>query len=341
MNFNFLKNWNVALDLGNNNTLVSDKNRILLAQPSYIVLDPDSHAVKAVGEKAFDMFEKNPDSLKPIKPLRGGVIADYESATKMIREMLAEAYPSRSFMSGYNNIISGVPFYSTAVEQQALRDALGQFDSRSAYMVYEPLAAALGIGLDIRRPEGKMLIDIGGGVTEIVIISLCGIVSCQSLKIAGDTFDLEIQDFFRKRYNMAIGLKTAEQVKIGVGAVIDKIENAPLPFAVRGKDMIEGIPVIRKISHQDVVRILDKSISMIELAILQTLETCPPELAADIYESGIHITGGNALLRGLRERFEKRLNIPIHIDSQALYSVTKGVAQTLADPKKYEALLIE
>ena len=311
MNFNFLKYLNVALDLGNNNTVVSDQNRILLAQPSYIVLDPDSHAVKAFGEKAFNMFEKSHESLMPIKPLKGGVIADYDSATKMIREMLIEAYPSKSFLSGYNNIISGVPFQSTAVEQQALRDAITQFDCRHAYMVYEPLAAALGIGLDIRSPEGKMLIDIGGGITEIVVISLSGIASCQSLKVAGDTFDIEIQDYFRKRHNMAIGLKTAEQVKIAVGAVMEDLDNPPPPMMVRGKDLMAGIPAVQKITHREVARILEKSITMIEIGILQTLEHCPPELAADIYEAGIHITGGNAMLRGLRERLEDQLTIPM------------------------------
>ena len=341
MNFNFLKNRNVAIDLGNTNTVVSDRNRILYAQPSYIVLDPESNVVKAVGERAYDMFEKNPDSLKPIKPLRGGVIADYYSATRMIHEMVSKAYPVTSFLSGYDNIISGVPFYASSVERRALRDALGQFNARKAYMVYEPLAAALGIGLDIREPDGKMLIDIGGGVTEIVVISLCGVAAFQSLKVAGDSLDLEIQDHFRKRYNMAIGLKTAELVKITVGAVSENIADAPAPMHVRGKDMIEGIPVTRKVGHQEIARLFDKSILAIENAVIQTLEKCPPELAADIYAAGIHVTGGNAMLRGLRERFEARLRLPIHIDSQALLSVSKGVAQTLNDTRKYEAILME
>ncbi|MEO8471697.1 MAG: rod shape-determining protein [Chryseolinea sp.] len=341
MKFDFLRNKNVAIDLGNNNTVVSDRNRILLSQPSYIVLDSESHAVKAVGEKAFNMFEKNPETLMPIKPLRAGVIADYNSATQMIRRLVEEACPPTSFFSGYDNIIAGIPFYATSVERQALRDALRQFNSRKSYMVFEPLAAAMGIGLDIREPEGKMVVDIGGGITEIVIISLSGIAGFQSLKVAGDIFDVEIQDHFRKHYNIAIGLKTAEQVKISVGAVLEKIAQAPEPMLVRGKDIMEGIPVTRKIGHGEVSRILNKSILAIETAILQTLENCPPELAADIYGGGIHVTGGNALLRGLRERFEGKMGLPVHIDSQALYSVTRGVAQTLNDPKKFEAILME
>jgi rod shape-determining protein MreB and related proteins len=341
MNLNFFKSKNVAIDLGNTNTVVSDNERVLLAQPSCIVFDSTSHAVKAVGDRAYNMFEKNHDELRPIKPLRGGVIADYDSASKMIREMLSVAYSTKSFLSGYNNIISGIPYSTTEVERRALRDALGQFNSRKTYMVYEPLAAALGIGLNISEPDGKMLIDIGGGITEIVVISLSGIAAFQSLKVAGDSFDEEIQDYFRRQYNMAIGLKTAEQVKVQVGSVLVDISEAPAPMRVKGKDLIEGIPVTRMIDHREVARILEKSVSAIEHAIVQTLETCPPELAADIYKNGIHITGGNSMLRGLKERFESRIELPVHIDVEPLLSVSRGIARTLNDTKKYRSILHE
>ena len=208
-------------------------------------------------------------------------------------------------------------------------------------MVYEPLSAAMGIGLNIREPNGKMLIDIGGGITEIVVISLSGIAAFQSLKVAGDSFDEEIQDHFRRNYNMAIGLKTAEQIKIKVGAVMDDLKEIPEPFQVRGKDMIEGMPVTRMINHSEVVYILEKSISAIEHSVVQTLETCHPELASDIYENGIHITGGNAMLRGLRERFEAKMELPVHIDPQPLLSVSKGIARTLGEAKKFESILME
>lgn len=342
MNFNFLKNKSVAIDLGNNNTVVSDSKGILLAQASYIVFDTESHAVKAVGDKAFNMFEKNHSELKPIKPLRGGVIADYESASKMISVMLSEAYSSKSLMGGgYNTIISGIPYYTTEVERRALRDALGQFNSRNTYMVYEPLAAALGMGLDIREPNGKMLIDIGGGITEIVVISLSGIAAFQSLKVAGDSFDEAIQDHFRRNYNMGIGLKTAEQIKIRVGAVNEIITDIPQPMMVKGKDLVEGLPVTRSINHLEVALILERLISAIEHSIIQTLETCPPELASDILQSGIHITGGNARLRGLKERFEHKIKLPVHVDPHALLSVGKGVAQTLRDPAKFSSILFQ
>jgi rod shape-determining protein MreB len=186
-----------------------------------------------------------------------------------------------------------------------------------------------------------MLIDIGGGITEIVVISLSGIAAFQSLKTAGDTFDEAIQDHFRRNYNMAIGLKTAEQIKINVGSAIDNPPEVPAPMMVRGKDMIEGIPATRQINHSEVAFILEKSITAIEHSVIQTLETCPPELAGDIYQNGIHITGGNAMLRGLRERFESKIRMPVHIDSQPLLSVSKGIASTLGETKKFQSILID
>ena len=341
MNLNLFKGKDVAIDLGNNNTVVSDNDRVLLAQPSYIAFDSEGQTVKAVGDKAYKMFEKSHEALRPIKPLKGGVIADYESASKTIREMLSVACSTKSYFSGYNNIISGIPYSTTEVERRALRDALGQFNSRKTYMVYEPIAAALGIGLNINEPDGKMLIDIGGGITEIVVISLSGIAAFQSLKVSGDTFDEEIQDYFRRQYNMAIGMKTAEQVKIQVGSVLDDIDEVPTPMRVKGKDLIEGIPVTKLIDHHEVSRILEKSVSAIEHAIIQTLETCPPELAADIYQNGIHVTGGSAMLRGLKRRFEKRIELPVHIDVEPLLSVSRGIARTLNDTRKYSSILID
>jgi rod shape-determining protein MreB and related proteins len=341
MNFNFFKNKSVALDLGNNNTVVSNRQSVLFSQPSYIVFDAGSHAVKAIGDKAYNMFEKNHEELRPVKPLRGGVIADYDSARQMIHEMVGQACGCGSFMSGYDCIISGIPYNTTEVERRALRDVLDQFSARHTYMVYEPIAAAMGIGLNIREPNGKMIIDIGGGITEIVVISLSGIAAFQSLKVAGDTFDEEIQDHFRRNYNVAIGLKTAEQIKIKVGAVMDNPPEIPQALIVKGKDLVEGIPVTKKINHSEIAFVLEKSISAIEHSVVQTLETCPPELASDIYENGIHITGGSAMLRGLRERFETKLRLPVHIDPQPLLSVSKGIANTLGETKKYQSILME
>jgi rod shape-determining protein MreB and related proteins len=336
----FLQNKSFAIDLGNNNTLVTDENKILLSQPSYIVFDEEKHAVKAVGEEAYNIFEKNHNQLKPVKPLRWGVIADYDSASLMINKMVRQVY-KKNWLSSFHHIISGVPLCTTEVERRALRDALDQFNSKKTYLLFEPLAAALGMGLNIREPEGKMVIDIGGGITEIVVISLSGVAVFQSIKVAGDLFTEDIQDHFRRVHNLTIGWKTAEQVKVQVGAATPFLKDSPPPMMVRGKGIMEGIPVTRKINHEEIAQVLDKSIQAIEQSIIQTLEVCPPELAADIYQNGVHLTGGSALLRGLSERLQKAIQLPVHLDETPLLSVSKGVSQALRDPKKFKSVLFE
>lgn len=341
MTMNLFRRRNCGIDLGNNNTLVGDVNGLLISQPSYIAFDTINNHVRAVGDEAYSMFEKTHSEVRPVKPLRGGVIADYDSAYKMIAGLVKKAHGSMSPFNGYDHVVSGIPYNTTEVERRALRDALEQFNARKTHLLFEPLAAAMGMGLNVREPDGKMVIDIGGGITEIVVISLSGIAAFQSIKVAGDAFDGEIQDYFRRNYNMAIGSKTAEQIKIRVGAVQSTITENPTPIQVKGKDLIEGIPTVRSIDHHEVSFILDKSISAIEHAIIQTLETCPPELAADIYQNGLHVTGGNALLRGLKERFEARIKLPVHIDSEALLSVSKGVQQVLCNENQYKGVLLD
>lgn len=337
--FKLFHTQSFAIDLGNNNTIIADESGPLLAQPSYIVFNMAKN-VKAVGDQAYAMFEKTHEELAPVKPLKGGVIADYESATRMIQEMVKQVYKKRNLLSGFNHVISGVPYNTTEVERRALRDALEQINTKKYHLLYEPLAAALGMGLTIREPQGKLVIDIGGGITEIVVISLSGIAAFQSVKVAGDTFDENIQDHFRKNYNIAIGLKTAEQVKIQVGAVTDKLVDPPQPMFVKGKDMISGIPVTRKIDHTEVANILEKSVTQIEMAIIQTLETCPPELAADIYETGIHLTGGGSMLRGIQPRLEKRMKLNVITDKDPLRSVSKGISRALANPQQFKSILL-
>jgi len=335
------KNNNLAIDLGNSNTLLTDQTGVLLSQPSCLVINQNSHRVEAVGEVAFEMFEKTPADLKPIKPLKGGVIADGESTKKLLQALIGQIREKTLFPRGYHYLVSGVPFDTTKVERRALRDSLEQFNSRNTRLVYEPLAAALGMNLNIQEPEGKLIVDIGGGITEIVVISLSGIAAFQSIKVAGDTFDEEIQDHFRRQYNMAIGLKTAEQIKINVGSVQLSKGSDPLSMKVKGKDMIEGIPVSRIIDQRELAEVLNKSFSQVENAIQQTMETCPPELAADIYKSGIHVTGGNALIHGVKERLSNKFRLPVKIDEHALLSVSKGTACMINDPNRYKSVLFQ
>lgn len=338
--FDFIRKKSFAIDLGNTNTQVRDADRLLVDQPSYIVLDENRTHVRAVGSQAYDMFEKTHKEYRPVKPLKGGVIADYDSAAKMLHALMRVAYSEKSFFGGYGDLISGVPYSTTAVERRALLNALESLHARNTWLLFEPLAAALGMGLNIQEPEGKMVIDIGGGITEIVVISLSGIAGFQSIKVAGDAMDETIRHYFRKEYNMAIGIKTAEQVKMQVGAVLAELENPPAPMAVKGKELLRGLPVTRTVDHREIANVLEKNISAIELGIIQTLETCPPELASDIYTKGLYLTGGNALLRGLQERLQRKFKLPVHIDDDPLHSVSKGVAAVLRDPRKYRGVLM-
>lgn len=331
---------NLAIDLGNNNTLITDQSSsVLLSQPSFLVMNEENNKVEAVGDQAYEMLEKTHSHLKPVKPLKGGVISDGESAKKMLKALVGRISKPALFDRGFNYLLSGVPYDTTPVEKRALRDALDQFTSKNTHLVNEPLAAALGMGLNIQEPEGKLIVDIGGGITEVVVISLSGIAAFQSIRIAGDTLDEEIQDYFRREFNMAIGLKTAEIVKKKIGCVYSPAATDE-KVLVKGKDLIEGIPASRLISQQELTRVLERPFKQIEDSIHQSLQVCPPELASDIYQSGIYVTGGNALLKGIKERFTKTFKLPVNIDANALTSVSKGIGHILSDPQKYRAVLL-
>lgn len=330
---------NLAIDLGNNNTLLTDQSSILLSQPSFMVVNEENNKLEAVGDRAYEMLEKTHSHLKSIKPLKGGVISDGESAKRMLKELVSRVDKPSLFGRSYNYLLSGIPYDTTPVEKRALRDALDQFSSRNTFLVYEPLAAALGMGLDIQEPEGKLIVDIGGGITEVVVISLSGIAAFQSLRVGGDVLDEEIQDYFRRAYNMSIGLKTAEGVKKKIGCVFSSVATNEAVL-VKGKDLIEGIPVSRKISQHELTEVLERPFKQIEECIHQSLEVCPPELSSDIYQSGIFVTGGNAQLKGVKERFSKIFKLQVNIDPQSLLSVSKGIGQILNDPQKYRSVLL-
>ncbi|HYG37149.1 MAG TPA: rod shape-determining protein MreB [Cytophagales bacterium] len=335
------KRNNLAVDLGNNNTIIADKESILLDEPSIIVFNKENKSVKAVGDEAFGMIGKTHNNLKTIKPLRSGVIADFESARTMLHSLVKKIHPLNGLLKGYDTIITGVPYSSTEVERRALRDAVEPFGASNNYLVFEPVAAAIGMGLDIQEPDGKFIVDIGGGITEIVVVSLSGIVSYQSLKIGGETFDEDIQDYFRRTYNMAIGLKEAQEAKHKAGAVLGAISDIPEPYYVAGKDLLTGVPKKVVVDHLQLADILDKSVSKIEHAILQALEECLPELASDIYVNGIHLTGGGSLLRGFKKRLEEKTKLEVHHDENALQSVSKGISIILNDPRKYKSVLFK
>jgi rod shape-determining protein MreB len=338
--FNFKRGNNFAIDLGNNNTILS-KVDSSLSQPTLIVLHTTDQTVKAVGKEAFDMLGKVQENYKVVRPLREGLIADFKSTNEMLRLMVSGAFPKSGLLSGFDHIIAGVPYASTEVERRALRDALVQFNASKTFLIFEPIAAAVGMGLDVFLPEGKLVVDIGGGITEAAVISFAGIVNHTSIITAGDSFDQDIQQYIKQAYRINIGTSTAEQVKVHLGAAMEMTEELPPSFSVVGKDASNNFPREITLEHAEIARALDHSISKIEQAILKTLEECPPELAGDIYKSGIHLTGGGSLLRGLRERIAAKVQIPVHQDAEALLSVAKGMILILKHPGKYRSLLFK
>lgn len=330
---------NLGIDLGNTNTLVIDQNHLLLSEPSVLVVDSENNHVEAVGEKAYQMLEKVHSHLRPIRPLKGGVISDGDSAKKLMRELVWKV--SRpSLLKGFKYVISGVPFDTTPVEKRALRDTLEQFNASHLHLVHEPIAAAIGMGLNIQEPEGKLIVDIGGGITEVVVISLSGVASFQSTRVAGDDLDAEIQDHFRREHHLAIGIRTAEEIKKRIGCIFAPLANPQERVLVKGKDIREGIPASRWVDQTELCQVLERPFLQIESCIHQSLEVCPPELAGDIFQNGLYITGGNAGLKGLQERFNHAFGLPVNIDPQSLLSVSKGVGHILNKPTQFKGVLI-
>jgi rod shape-determining protein MreB len=293
----------------------------------------------AIGEKARQMQGKTHSNLKTIRPLQDGVIADFNAAEQMIRGMIRMINPKKRFFSPALKMVVCIPSGSTEVEIRAVRDSSEHAGGRDVYMIYEPMAAAIGIGLDVEAPEGNMVVDIGGGTTEIAVISLGGIVTNKSIRIAGDDLTADIVEYMRHQHNIKIGERTAEDIKINVGSSLSELDEPPLDFIVRGPNQMTALPVEVPVSYQEIAHCLDKSISKIEAAILSALEQTPPELYADIVSRGIWLAGGGALLRGLDKRFFDKINIPFHIAEDPLRAVARGTGVALKNVDKFSFLM--
>ncbi|MDD2385161.1 MAG: rod shape-determining protein [Bacteroidales bacterium] len=336
--FSFLQQ-EIAIDLGTANTIIIHNDKVVVDEPSIIALDERTGKVVAIGQKAQQMHGKTHQGIKTVRPLRDGVIADFNSAELMIRGMIKMLNRNRNWFNPSLKMVVCIPSGSTEVELRAVRDSAEHAGGREVYMIYEPMAAAIGIGLDVEAPQGNMVVDIGGGTTEIAVISLGGIVCNRSTRIAGDDFTDDIQEYMRRQHNIKIGERTAEQIKINVGAAIPELENPPADYIVRGPHQMTALPIEIPVSYQEIAHSLDKSISKIESAIMAVLELTPPELYSDIYVRGIYLAGGGALLRGLDKRLSDKTNIPVHVAEDPLHAVARGTGIALKNVDKFQFLI--
>jgi rod shape-determining protein MreB len=336
--FNFLKE-DIAIDLGTANFLVMKDDKIVVDEPSIVAYSRNSGKVLAVGRKAMQMEGKAHEDIRIVRPLKDGVIADFHAAEHMMKGMLQLIPGSRKKLTPSYRMVICVPSGITEVEKRAIRDSANIAGAKEVYLVHEPIAAAVGIGLDVEEPTGHMVIDIGGGTTEIAVIALSGIVCDQSLRVAGENFSADIVYYMRRHHNLLIGQPTAERIKVEVGAALPELQNPPADLAIKGRDLLTGLPKQVTVSSADVALFLDRSLAKIEEAIMKTLETTPPELSADIHQSGIYLTGGGALLRGLDRRIAARTKLPTHVVEDPLRAVVRGTGMALKNIGRYRFLM--
>ena len=336
--FNFLTK-EVAIDLGTANTLIIHNDKVIVDEPSIVAFDKTTNKVIAIGKQAMQMEGKTHDNIKTVRPLKDGVIADFTAAEHMLRGMIKMINKDRRWFFPSLRMVICIPSGITEVEKRAVRDSAEIAGAKEVYLIHEPMAAAIGIGIDVEEPMGNMIIDIGGGTTEIAVIALSGIVSDQSIRVAGNIFDSDIIHYIRRQHNIMIGDRTAEKIKFEVGSALPELQDPPPDVAVHGRDLMTGTPKQITVSYTEIAHCLDKSISKIEEAILKALEITPPELSADIYQTGIYLTGGGAMLRGLDKRISSKTKLPVHIADDPLRAVVRGTGIALKNINNFTFLM--
>ncbi len=321
----------LAIDLGTANTLVNVKGQgIVLREPSVVAINSDTKEVQAVGEEAKQMLGRAPGSISAIRPMKDGVIAHFEVTEKMISNFIRKVHNNRKTLVRPRVVIA-VPSGITQVEKRAVRDSAESAGAREVFLIEEPMAAAIGVGLPVQEPTGNMIIDIGGGTTEVAIISMSGIVFSRSVRIAGDEMDEAIVNYIKKKYNLLIGERTAEEVKIHIGSAYPL--NEPMTMEVKGRDLIAGIPKTLTVSDKEIRKALTETFGAIVEAVKIALERTPPELAADIVDKGVVIAGGGSLIKGLDILLKEATGLPITLAMDPLSAVALGAGKVLADPK--------
>ena len=334
--FRFFSN-DVAIDLGTANSLMWMKDKgIVLNEPSIVAFDRSTKHLIAIGHEAQSMIGKTHKDIKIIRPMRDGAIADFEIVEGMLRAFIRKV--SSSWQPA-RRIVVCVPSGITEVEKRAVRDSCEHAGAKEVHLIAEPMAGAIGIGLNVHEPVGNMIVDIGGGTTEIAVIALSGIVSDVSIRVAGDEMTTAIVQYFRRSHNILIGDRTAEKIKIEVGSAVPLEEE--IEIEVKGRDLVSGIPKMINVSSIDIREALSESVSEIVDAVLSLLERTPPELAADIFDRGIMLSGGGGLLKGLDERLRRETSLPVHVAEDPLTAVVRGTGKVLENLSEYSSVLIK
>ncbi len=321
----------MAIDLGTANTLVSVRGQgIVINEPSVVAIEKQDQRVLAVGADAKEMLGRTPGSIIAMRPLKDGVIADFDVTEAMLRYFISRAQGKRMPWHPKPRVVVCVPSGVTSVEKRAVFEATITAGARQAFLIEEPMAAAIGAGLPVDSPTGSMVVDIGGGTTEVAVISMGGIVNATSIRIAGDAFDAAVVQYAKIHYNIAIGERTAEEIKITIGSAAPLVEEVDVE--VRGRDLLSGLPRTVRIESEDVREALEEPIAKMIQAVKDTLDETPPDLASDLMEYGITLTGGGGMLRGLDERLRAEIGVPVHVSETALINVVEGCAMVLEVP---------
>lgn len=321
----------MAIDLGTANTLVSARGQgIVINEPSVVAIEKQDQRVLAVGADAKEMLGRTPGSIIAMRPLKDGVIADFDVTEAMLRYFISRAQGKRMPWHPKPRVVVCVPSGVTSVEKRAVFEATITAGARQAFLIEEPMAAAIGAGLPVDSPTGSMVVDIGGGTTEVAVISMGGIVNATSIRIAGDAFDAAVIQYAKTHYNIAIGERTAEEIKITIGSAAPLVEEVDVE--VRGRDLLSGLPRTVRIESEDVREALEEPIAKMIQAVKDTLDETPPDLASDLMEYGITLTGGGGMLRGLDERLRAEIGVPVHVSETALINVVEGCAMVLEVP---------